>query len=388
MPSHPTLADVAEKAGVSASTASIAFSGSGPVSDATKERVLAAAAALGYAGPDPRARSLRRGRSGIVGVVLEERVRAAFLDPVKIRTLDGIAEGIAPLGAGLLLLTDTGDDAQVSVESAPVDAVVLVGCSPRLADTVAVFRRRGIPAVAIEGAADEDILEIVIDNRAATRRGAEYLQKLGHSHVAVVTLPVDAQRTRGPITPELEARATNSTTRDRLLGAREVFPDAPAFATAASSVEEGRIAALALLADPAGTGGADGAGGAAADGTDGAGGATGAAVGGGSAGGGGTADAVGRPTAIIAQSDLLAAGVIRAAEELGLRVPEDLSVLGFDGIRVDGLQHDLTTLDQPSVDKGRAAGEAIVRLLAGDLPEPAAFTCTLHIGDTTAPPRG
>ena len=133
-PARPTLADVAAKAGVSASTASLAFSGSGPVSDATKERVLAAASALGYAGPDPRARSLRRGRSGIVGVVLEERVRAAFLDPVKIQMLDGITEGIAPLGAGLLLLTDTGEAGgnAVGIESAPVDAVVLVGCSPRL----------------------------------------------------------------------------------------------------------------------------------------------------------------------------------------------------------------------------------------------------------------
>lgn len=347
MSSHPTLADVAEKAGVSASTASIAFSGSGPVSDATKQRVLAAAAALGYAGPDPRAQSLRRGRSGIVGVVLEERVRAAFLDPVKIRTLDGIAEGIAPLGAGLLLLTDTGDgDAPVSIESAPVDAVVLIGCSPRLADSVEILRRRGIPAVAIEGAADEDILEIAIDNRAATRRGADYLRELGHTRVAIVTLPIDAARTRGPLTPEAEAASTNATTSDRLRGAREIFPDAPAVATAASSVEEGRIAARDLLAGPGD-----------------------------------------RPTAIIAQSDLLAAGVIRAAEELGLAVPGDLSVLGFDGIRVDGLRHDLTTLDQPSADKGRAAGEAIVRLLAGEVPEPVSFTSTLHIGDTTAPPR-
>ena len=79
--------------------------------------------------------------------------------------------------------------------------------------------------------------------------------------------------------------------------------------------------------------------------------------------------------------------MIRAAEELGLRVPEDLSVLGFDGIRVDGLQHDLTTLVQPSVAKGRAAGEAVVRLLGGEPPESVCFTSTLHVGDTTAPPR-
>ena len=73
-----------------------------------------------------------------------------------------------------------------------------------------------------------------------------------------------------------------------------------------------------------------------------------------------------------------------AAEELGMAVPAELSVLGFDGIRVDGLQHDLTTLDQPSVDKGRAAGDAVVRMLAGEEPESVAFTSTLHIGDTTA----
>ena len=344
---RPTLSDVAARAGVSASTASLAFSGSGPVSDATKDRVLAAAAELGYAGPDPRARSLRRGRSGIVGVVLEERVRAAFLDPVKIQMLDGITEGIASLGAGLLLLTDTGEAGgnAVGIESAPVDAVVLVGCSPRLGVAVEVLRRRGIPAVAIEGAASEGVPQISIDNRAATRRGAEYLRELGHTDVALVTLPLDADRTRGPLTPELIAASTADTASERLAGAHEVFPAATGRVAAASSIEEGREAALALLADPAT-----------------------------------------RPTAIIAQSDLLAAGVINAAEELGIAVPAELSVIGFDGIRVDGLQHDLTTLAQPSVSKGRAAGEAVVQLLAGQPGESVCFTSTLHVGDTTAPP--
>jgi DNA-binding LacI/PurR family transcriptional regulator len=349
---RPTLADVAAKAGVSASTASLAFSGSGPVSDATKERVLAAAAELGYAGPDPRARSLRRGRSGIVGVVLEERVRAAFLDPVKIQMLDGITEGIAPLGAGLLLLTDTGEAGgnAVGIESAPVDAVVLIGCSPRLGHSVDALRRRGIPAVAIEGDPGEDVPQISIDNRAATRRGAEHLRELGHTDVALVTLPFDAARTRGPLTSSLVDSSTADTATERLRGAREVFPDATGRVTAASSIEEGLEAGRALLADPSH-----------------------------------------RPTAILAQSDLLAAGVIWAAEELGIAVPAELSVVGFDGIRVDGLQHDLTTLVQPSVAKGRAAGEAIVRLLDGEPGQPAEsvqFTSTLHVGSTTAPPRG
>ena len=61
----PTLADVADAAGVSLSTASLTFSGNKPVSSTTRERVLAAAAALGYAGPNPLARNLRQGRSGL-----------------------------------------------------------------------------------------------------------------------------------------------------------------------------------------------------------------------------------------------------------------------------------------------------------------------------------
>ena len=188
--------------------------------------------------------------------------------------------------------------------------------------------------------------QISIDNREATRRGAEYLRDLGHTDVALVTLPFDAARTRGPLTPELERGSTADTASERLLGARDVFPDATGRATAVSSIEEGLEAGRALLADPAH-----------------------------------------RPTAVIAQSDLLAAGVIQAAEELGVAVPAELSVLGFDGIRVDGLQHDLTTLVQPSVAKGRAAGEAVVQLLAGEPPESVCFTSTLHVGDTTGPPR-
>src|SRR5690606_20368452 len=85
-------------------------------------------------------------------------------------------------------------------------------------------------------------------------------------------------------------------TRDRLAGAREVYPDAPVHAAGGSLIDEGLAAGRAILADPRD-----------------------------------------RPTAVIAQSDLLAAGVIRAAEERGLRVPADLSVTGFDGITVDGL---------------------------------------------------
>jgi DNA-binding LacI/PurR family transcriptional regulator len=93
-----------------------------------------------------------------------------------------------------------------------------------------------------------------------------------------------------------------------------------------------------------------------------------------------------RPTAVIAQSDLLALGVIRAAEQLGLSVPDDLSVVGFDGIRTDS-DHDLTTLVQPAVDKGRAAGRAVLEMLDGAAGTAVDFTSEFHRGATTAPPK-
>ncbi|MGH1526889.1 substrate-binding domain-containing protein [Leifsonia sp. L25] len=175
----------------------------------------------------------------------------------------------------------------------------------------------------------------------------QHLHHLGHREVAVVTLSLTRDRARGPLTPERVAAASSTTAMERLAGAHDVFPGAGGWVTRGSFVEEGRAAGRALLAD-----------------------------------------ARTRPTAIIAQSDLLAAGVIRAAEELGLEVPGDVSVVGFDGVRVDGLwPYDLTTLVQPAVDKGRAAGRAVVEMLAGGQPHPATFTSVFHQGNTTTAPK-
>jgi DNA-binding LacI/PurR family transcriptional regulator len=94
----------------------------------------------------------------------------------------------------------------------------------------------------------------------------------------------------------------------------------------------------------------------------------------------------GRPTAIVAQSDLLALGVLRAAEEFGIDVPRELSVLGFDGARLDeAAPHVLTTLVQPAVEKGEAAAAAVFAALAGGQPPPVLLSCTLRVGTTTGP---
>ncbi|WP_375386498.1 LacI family DNA-binding transcriptional regulator [uncultured Microbacterium sp.] len=350
-----TITDVARAAGVSPSTASVVFSGKTPVSDATRRRVLDAAAELGYTGPDPRAASLRRGRSGIVGVVFEGHLGAAFLDPVKTLMMDGLADGVASLGAGLLLLRDyIGSDGlhsaggplgtEPTLTTAPLDAAVLIGCSGTLRESLDVVKARGIPVVVIEGDAGEGVPQIRLDNREAQRQAASHLRSLGHTDVAIVTLPLDNARERGWMTPEREAAITIDVTRHRLRGARDVFPDAPAYVSAGSFIDEGHAAGRLLFARE------------------------------------------NRPTAVIAQSDLLAAGVIRAAEEAGLRVPDDVSVTGFDGIVVDGLSpYELTTLVQPATEKGRAAGQAVAAMLEGRDAASLRFTCVFREGNTAGP---
>jgi DNA-binding LacI/PurR family transcriptional regulator len=344
-----TLADVAARAGVSASTASLAYSGAGPVSEATRQRVLAAAAELRYAGPDPLARSLRQGRSGVVGVVIGERLLDAFRDPVAVALLDGVSEELTPLGSALLLLPG---DSRVTgqppgrVARYPLDALVFAGCDdehPLIAHTLA----RGVPAVAVEGPRRPELPIVDIDHRGGSRLAAEHLVELGHREIAVVSLPLTADARRGPVDADRLARCSFGLCRDRLLAVEEVLgPDLPIVETASNLVEEGELAGAALL------------------------------------------DSTPRPTAVIAQGDLLAIGVVRAAMKAGLRVPDDLSVVGFDGIDSSGWlgAERLTTVEQPMREKGHVAGRMVAELLAGGRPADVTLPVTFRVGTTTGPP--
>lgn len=332
---RPTISDVAKAAGVSPSTASVVFSGKVRVSDETADKVRTAAEKLGYFGPDPRAASFRRGRSGIVGVALLAPLRLAFLDPILVTTMDGIAEGLSESEAGILLLRD--HDETVSITDAPVDGMIFLGTRDRSEEQAKILKSRGVPSVNVEGTM-ASAPRVGLDNVSAQRTVAEHVASRGHSDVAIVTLSwgIDA-RADGPAAP---------ITRDRLNGARAIFPDAPAFQARASSIDAGFAAANELLAFH-------------------------------------------QPTAIIAQSDLLAVGVIRAVEAAGLRVPEDISVTGFDGIPIDGIApRKLTTVVQPAFEKGQRAAEAMTALLAGKPFDSVVIDTVFRSGNTVADVAG
>ena len=149
-PRRTTLKRVAERAGVSLSTASLVFSGKGPVSEETAARVRTAATALGYRGPDPVASSLRAGRSGVVAVVVESPLTLALRDPYAVQVLDGLADELGRDGLGLLLLAqDPHDLDELGARTATMamDAAIFPFCGPSTNPLVETLAGRGIPII-------------------------------------------------------------------------------------------------------------------------------------------------------------------------------------------------------------------------------------------------
>jgi DNA-binding LacI/PurR family transcriptional regulator len=346
---RPTLRTVADAAGVSISTASLVFSARGPVAAETAERVRAAAAQLGYAGPDPLAASLRQGRTGVVGVVVEGRMRYAFSDPFAVSLLDGLVQALDELPASMLLIANATEDPQRALQhlsATRLDAAVFCLCAPDRNPAVEHLASRGIPMVGDGSPADERVAKLRIDNRGATADLARHLRELGHRRVGHVAMPLEPGAQAAPVTPADLPAAAYHDARDRALGFLDVFPDGPMVQASMTGMTEGAEAARRLLDVPPHR----------------------------------------RPTAIVAQSDLLAMGTVRAATDLGLRVPDDLSVTGFDGIELPWFPGVLTTVLQHGEEKGRRLGAMVCAAISGETPEDRDLPLEVRLGTTTAPP--
>jgi DNA-binding LacI/PurR family transcriptional regulator len=218
------MTDVARAAGVSPMTVSYTYSRPDRVSGESRSKVLEAAAALGYPGPDPSARSLRYGATRTLGVVLGEHLTYAFDDRQAVAFLAGIAEVCAERGYGLLIVpTGVGDEDRDRVISAAVDAYVMWTTSDDdpVLDAACSTRR----PVVIHGGPDRAGTTLVgIDNRAAARAVATEVFT-GARRPAVLSFPVDRRREtflRTGLDPDTVAYPV---TRDRLAGYRDAAQD-------------------------------------------------------------------------------------------------------------------------------------------------------------------
>jgi DNA-binding LacI/PurR family transcriptional regulator len=325
----PTLADVAAHIGVSRTTVSNAYNRPDQLSSALRERVLAAARELGYTGPDPMARSLRRGRAGSLGLVFDHRLQYIFNDPAAVLFLSGVAAGCEEQGTGLALVPQLPEGAAEVVRSALVDGYVMF-CTPEDDERLDAVRARGLPYVLVDFSPYVEGPRVNIDDRGGARAAAQHLVDLGHRRIGLV-VPFDDGAPTGALAEEAAdpTKATDHTRwrcfirHERLVGWREPLDAAgidwasvPVGSAPDSDPDTGYRAAVQLL------------------------------------------DRADRPTAIICLSDVLAFGVMRAAAERGIRIPQDLSVVGYDDVP-EAASAALTTIYQDHA----AKGEQAVRLL-------------------------
>ena len=219
---RPTLLDVARTAGVSRSTVSYAYNQPDRLSDETRARVLAAAREVGYAGPDPMAASLRRGRAGAIGVLFTEKLSYAFADPGAVLFLRGISSVAEDADVALTLLPvpPVGAGALAAVRGSAVDGVIVFSLPEEHPAVLAAVERR-LPMVRVDMDAGPGEPVVRVDDRGGARAVAEHVLSLGHRRIAILADRLVDDDVRGRADAERRRNTVYAPARERLAGYAE-----------------------------------------------------------------------------------------------------------------------------------------------------------------------
>lgn len=305
--SRPTIRDVALKAGTSKSLVSLALSGSPKVSPASRERIEQAAADLGYR-PNAAARSLSVRRSRTIGVLILD-----LHNPVFAEILDGVQAEVRQFGFNTMLVTG-GDNPALAQEEIgkllefQVEGLILI--SHRLPPQVLAKFAAEVPTVVVtrDDSAGSNIDTVKNDDLAGAHLAVDHLVSLGHRRILCLSggdNPVSHLRAQG---------YADAMTAHALADEVRVIPGGLTESSGYKAAE----AALEF-----------------------------------------------NPTALVVANDIAAIGAIAAVEDAGQRVPEDISVIGYDGISLGGLRRvNLTTIAQPLEQLGRRAAERVLGRIA------------------------
>ena len=335
----PRIKDVAARAGVSAPTVSVVLNNvvGARVSKETRQRILAAADELGYV-TNSVARSLRTRRTQTIGFVSD----VIATTPYAGRMIQG-AQDAAWKSGYLLLLVDTGGDAELeehaigALRQRQVDAIVYALMYHQRVRLPAALR--GVPTVVLDGRPDEEAAApfVVPDEHGGAHAATEELLRAGHRRIGFATEALDIPAARGRLAGY----------RDALAAAGIDFASELVRATEGTT-RGGYEAARGLL------------------------------------------DTDRRPTALFCYNDRMAMGAYQAAAELGLRIPDDLSIVGFDNFDIiaPDLVPALTSAELPHYAMGEWAARTAIALV--DDPEAGTggitLPCPLFRRDSVGPP--
>ncbi len=329
---RPTIIDVARRAGVSKSVVSRVLRDAPAVSQASREAVLGSAHALGYR-PNAVARSLVQRRTFNVGVLVSDLHNPFFAE-----VLDGLNQTANKHGFRMLISTGNRDrEAEAmaldTLLELRVDAIVLAGT--RIALRIVEAAAGSIPLAMVGGAVPAPNVDLIADDDVrGGELAVEHLADLGHSRIALID--------GGEGSGAAERRSGYLSAMRRLDLARHILVEPGEF-----TEEAGYLAARRLLATSS------------------------------------------PPTAIATGNDLAAVGALNAIEESGRRVPEDMSLVGYDDTFLASLkQISLTTVHQPRRRIGELAMAAVLRRIQQRDAPPQRQVLTPHLvrRRTTAPP--
>lgn len=314
--SAPTLDDVAKRAGVSTATVSRCLNDPQRVVQATRDRVMEAVDALGYT-PNFAARVMAAKRSFTIGAIIPTMENAIFA-----RGLQAFQEEIHQRGYTLLVSSSAYkpevEEEQIrTLVARGADGLLLIGHDrdPGICDYLA---RQKVPAlVAWSYEAKERMPSIGFDNRQAMMALADQVIAFGHTRLAMISgLSEGNDRARLRIQGVRDAMAQNS-----------LRPESLPVIETPYEIENGADAFRHLM----------------------------------------TQDVP--PTAVLCGNDVLAVGAVRQAAQMGLRVPEDISITGFDDIELAKIvQPSLTTIHVPHRDMGRAAAVELIKMIETSSP--------------------
>jgi alanine racemase len=315
---RPRIDDVAREAGVSKTAVSFAFNSPQRLAPETALRIREVADSLGYR-PNPVARMLTQRQTMTIGVLTPQALSVMFGNPFFGTFCEGVALIAEERGYALHFISPLHGSLIRAIDRATVDGVVAIG----LADThpeVEQIRRAGLPLVLVDSTSLPEHGSVQSDDIGGAFAAATHLASLGHREVLVLGVEPPA-----PGSPEPDGVASR-----RLRGYRD------ALASVGASIPDTRVILVPATID----GGIEGV-------------------------------ARGRAgrihfTAILAMSDAVAIGAMRALRDLGFDIPGDVSVVGFDDIDLAAhVDPPLTTVHQPTRRKGAEALRALLVVIEG-----------------------
>ena len=331
---RPTMKDVARHAGVSISTVSYVLNGSGPVGQERRSRVMDAIRVLDYS-PNGTARSLKRRSASTIGLVVPE-----LTNPFFAMVAEGVQRAASQRDVLVVLVVPEASEQPEGkhlelLRGQRIDGVVYLSGTGSAPTSVYELARTGPVVLVDEQIPGMNLPAVVCDSRKGAREVAAHVLERGHRSVAVIGGP-----------------SALWTAQQRLAGYREAFaggglqPDAvPVYVGDYRQASGYDLAAKALAAKPT-------------------------------------------PTALICANDLMACGAMEYCRDMGLRVPEDVSIVGFDDLPFAALlTPGLTSVRQPAHDMGfRAAAELLDLLEGGEAKDIDVLAAEVQIRSSVSPP--